>query len=103
MSPVSPVCHTEATVSIGLKNVSRVGTSFNLIVIAMPVPCCGLCPMLKTLIHIIMENRNRRASGPVHSFTLIPLHKYEIKLEKMKTGNYLTCQECPELNNGMVL
>ena len=27
MSPVSPVFHTEATVSIGLKNVLRVGTS----------------------------------------------------------------------------
>ena len=27
MSPVSPVFHTEATVSIGLKNVFRVGTS----------------------------------------------------------------------------
>ena len=26
MSPVSPVFHTEATVSIGLKNVLRVGT-----------------------------------------------------------------------------
>ena len=27
MSPVSPVFHTEATVSIGLKNVFRAGTS----------------------------------------------------------------------------
>ena len=27
MSPVSPVFYTEATVSIGLKNVLRVGTS----------------------------------------------------------------------------
>ena len=28
----------------------------------------------KTLIHIIMENRNRRASGPVHFYPSIPLH-----------------------------
>ena len=26
MSPVSPVCHTEVTVSIGLKNMLTVGT-----------------------------------------------------------------------------
>ena len=29
MSPVSPVFHNEATVSIGLKNVLRVGTSMS--------------------------------------------------------------------------
>ena len=30
MSPVSPVFHTEATVSVGLKNVFRVGTAINI-------------------------------------------------------------------------
>ena len=29
-----------------------------------------------TLIHIIMENRNRPASGPVHALPSIPLHGY---------------------------
>ena len=31
---------------------------------------------VKTLIHIITENRNRLASGPVHSLPSIPLHVY---------------------------
>ena len=34
MSPVSPVYHTEATVSIGLKNVLRVGISILLDVLS---------------------------------------------------------------------
>ena len=29
---------------------------------------------VKTLIHIIMENRNRCASGPVEATTSIPFH-----------------------------
>ena len=29
---------------------------------------------VKILVHIITENRNRHASGPVHALPLIPLH-----------------------------
>ena len=65
MSPVSPVFYTEATVSIELKNVLRVGTSI-LYLGNMNgedrFPDRGLVPIL-----IITENRNRRASGPVHA------------------------------------
>ena len=31
---------------------------------------------VKTLIHIITENRNRQASGPVHTLPSILLHEY---------------------------
>ena len=57
-SPVSPVFHTEATVYLGLQG--RVDVEFQNKVL--------------TLIQIITENRNRRASGPVQPVPLIPLH-----------------------------
>ena len=34
---------------------------------------------VKTLMHIITENRNRSANGPFHFFPLILLHKYVTK------------------------
>ena len=34
---------------------------------------------VKALIHIITENRVRRASGPVHSLLLKPLHILSVK------------------------
>ena len=54
----------------GLKNILRVGTS-----ILQYLGCRGKVDVefqnkVKTLIHIITENRNRRASGPVHSITI---------------------------------
>ena len=58
----------------------------------------------QTLIHIITENRNRHACGPVHSFPLILLHKLADKEKKSDpnmtdvwsvTGNIIfSCASC---------
>ena len=58
MSPVSPVFHTEVTVSIDLKNV------------------LGVEHWVKE--EFIKENRLRHASGPVQYKTPIPLHTYHV-------------------------
>ena len=84
MSPVSPVFYSEATVSIGLKNVLRVETSceaertktfHSTLFLGLE----GRVDIefrneVKTLIHNITENRNRHASGLVQLFPLFLLH-----------------------------
>ena len=76
MSPVSPVFHTEAAVSIGLKNVLRVETSILTLIFDFYLGCQGKVGVefqnkVKTLIHNLTENRIRHASGPVHA---LPFH-----------------------------
>ena len=67
MSPVPPVFHTVVTVSIGLKNVLRVGTFIPFIIrFQIEAP---------NLIQLITEDRLGHSSGPVRSSS--PLQRFE--------------------------
>ena len=73
MLPDSPVVHTEATVSIGLKNVLGVGTS---ILHFFGITRKGRCQFPeRNPIYNITVNRNRCASGSVQLSPSFPLHK----------------------------
>ena len=67
MSPVPPVFHAVVTVSIGLKNVLRVGTSIPFIIrFQIEAP---------NLIQLLTEDRLGHSNGPVRSSS--PLQRFE--------------------------
>ena len=84
MLPDSPVVHTEATVSIGLKNVLGVGTSIlHFFGITRKGRC--QCPE-RNPIYNITVNRNRCASGSVQLSPSFPLHKYYLSRTNENSG-----------------